>query len=148
MPTNYVASIGGVTGAFTATGTGNVVFSAAPTFTGNVTLATASATNIQLSVGTLATTGTVNLDFSTEGFETQAALTGNITYTASNYAAGKSVTVRVINGTTQRTLTFPTNWVFVGTKPANIAASKTGVLTVTSFGTTEANCVAAWAVQA
>ena len=109
---------------------------------------TVLAQNIQLAVGTLATTGTVNLDFNTEGYETQAALTGNVTYTASNYAAGKSVTVRVINGGTQRTLTFPTNWVFVGTKPSNIAANKTGVLTVTSFGTTEADCVAAWAVQA
>jgi hypothetical protein len=115
---------------------------------GNFSAGTISAQNIQISVATLATTGTVNLDFSVEGYKTQPALTGNVTYTASNYAAGRSVTVRVINGSTQRTLTFPTGWVFVGTKPSNIAASKTGVLTVTSFGTTEADCVAAWSVQA
>ncbi len=97
---------------------------------------------------TLATTGTVNIDFSGANLRTQGDLTGNITYTASNYAAGRNVTIRVKNGGTQRTLTFPTNWVFLGTKPANIAASKTGVLSLTSFGTVEADVVAAWAVQA
>jgi hypothetical protein len=125
-----------------------------PDATGTVALTNSptvplSAQNIQIAVGTgLATTGTVNLDFSTDGYKTQAALTGNITYTASNYAAGRSVTIRVINGATLRTLTFPSGWVFLGTKPANIASSKVGVLTITSFGTTEANCVAAWSVQA
>jgi len=105
--------------------------------------------NVQIAVSTgLGTTGTIALDFATEGFKSHSGnLTGNITYTASNYAAGRSITVRVPNGATQRTLTFPTDWKFVGTKPANIAASKTGILTVTSFGTTEADCVAAWAVQ-
>lgn len=103
---------------------------------------------IQHTPTTLATTGTVNIDFSGSNLRTQAALTGNITYTASNYAAGRSITIRVINGTTQRTLTFPSGWIFVGTKPTYIAASKRGILTITSFGTTEADCVAAWAVQA
>ena len=79
---------------------------------------------------------------------TQGALTGNITYTGSSYAPGSSVTIRVTNGSTQRNVTFPTGWLFVGEKPTNIAANKTAILTVTSFGTTEADCVAAWAVQA
>jgi hypothetical protein len=37
--------------------------------------------------------------------------------------------------------------VFVGAKPTSIAASKNAVLSITSFGTTEANTVAAYAVQ-
>lgn len=98
-------------------------------------------------IGTLATTGTVNLDFSSHPYRTQGALTGNITYTASNYAVGRSVTIRVLNGSTTRTLTFPSTWVFVGGKPTSILASKVGVLTVTSFGTTEAMCVAAWSAS-
>jgi hypothetical protein len=96
---------------------------------------------------TLGTTGTINIDFAGAAHRTQAALTGNITYTASNYAAGRTVTIRVTNGSTQRTLTFPAGWRFIGVKPANIAANKVGVLTVTSFGTTEADCVAAWSVE-
>ena len=103
---------------------------------------------VQITPTALATTGTVALDFSGAAYRTQAALTGNVTYTGSNYAAGRSITIRVINGATLRTLTFPAGWRFIGTKPANIAASKVGVLTITSFGTTEADCVAAWAVEA
>jgi hypothetical protein len=101
----------------------------------------------QAGVTTLGTTGTINLDFAGADLRTQAALTGNVTFTASNYAAGLSLTIRVTNGSTLRTLTFPAGWKFVGTKPADIAASKTAVLTLTSFGTVEADVVAAWAVE-
>jgi len=96
---------------------------------------------------TLGTTGTIALDFAGASLRTQAALTGNITYTGSNYANGRSITIRVINGGTTRTLTFPSSWVFVGSKPTNIVANKTGILTISCFGTTEGSCVAAWAVQ-
>lgn len=96
---------------------------------------------------TLATTGTVDIDFTGSTLNTQGSLTGNVTYTGSNYLTGSSVTTRIVNGATERTLTFPTSWVFVGTEPTTIAAGKTAILTVTSFGTTEADCVAAWAVQ-
>jgi hypothetical protein len=90
---------------------------------------------------------TVALDFSGgTGLSTRSAA-GTVTFTASNYRAGAIKTVRVIAGGSSRTLTFPNDWVFVGAKPASIASGKTGILTVTSFGTTEANCVAAWAVQ-
>ena len=96
---------------------------------------------------TLDTTGTVDISFDSNAVLTQGPLTGAITYTGSSYAAGSSVTVRVTNGSTERSVSFPTNWVFVGTEPTTIAANKTAILTVTSFGTTEADCVAAWAVQ-
>ena len=96
---------------------------------------------------TLATTGTVDVDFNGNAVLTQGPLTGVVTYTGSSYTAGSSVTIRVTNGSTERSLSFPTNWVFVGTKPSTIAANKVGILTVTSFGTTEADCVAAWAVM-
>jgi DNA-binding beta-propeller fold protein YncE len=78
---------------------------------------------------------------------TTATLTGNITFTGTGYAAGRSITIRVVNGGTLRTIGFPAGWVFVGLKPTDIAANKTGVLTVTAFSTTEASCVATWVVQ-
>ena len=68
-----------------------------PTFTGQVAFTPT----------TLGTTGTINIDFAGSTSRTQAALTGNITYTGSNYANGRSVMIRVINGGTQRTLSFP-----------------------------------------
>lgn len=100
-------------------------------------------------VGSLGTTtGTVGLNFNTSGdFKTHGPLTGNVDYVGISYNAGSSVTVRVLNGSTLRELTFPAGWRFVGTKPEDIEADKVGILTVTSFGTTEALCVAAWAVE-
>lgn len=97
----------------------------------------------------LATTGTINLDFSTlDGtYQSQGSLTGAITYTTSNLTAGRTVTLKIANGGTLRAFTFPA-WIFVGAAaPASIAASKTAILTITSFSTTDANCIAAYSVQ-
>jgi hypothetical protein len=122
---------------------GNQTIGGTKTFSGEII----ANGQVRLPPTTLGTTGTINIDFAGASYRTQAALTGAVTYTASNYEAGRSVTIRVTNGATLRTLAFPTNWKFVGAKPASIAVSKVGILTVTSFGTTEADCVAAWAVQ-
>lgn len=106
-----------------------------------------TAKNAAINVTSLATaSGTQNLDFSGHGYLTHS-ITGNITYTASNYSSGKSLTVRITSDGTARNLTFPTNWVFVGSKPTSISASKNAILSVTSFGATEAESVAAYAVQ-
>jgi len=103
--------------------------------------------NIAINVATLATTsGTQLLDFTSQGYLTHS-ITGNITYTSQNYSEGKSLTVRITSDGTARNLNFPASWVFVGSKPTSLAASKVAILSVTSFGTTEANCVAAYAVQ-
>ena len=95
----------------------------------------------------LQTTGTVDVDFSGATLRVQGPLTGDTTYTGSEYSAGNLITIRVTNGSTERTLSFPTGWTFVGEKPTIIAADKIAILTLTSFGTTESDCVAAWAVQ-
>jgi len=119
------------------------------TFSGTVTapaFTSTGAVSARTFSGSVASTTTA-LDFATETFKT-ISIAAATTFTASNYSAGRTVTVRVTSDATLRALTFPTGWVFVGTKPTSIAASKTGILTITSFGTTEANCVAAWAVQA
>jgi hypothetical protein len=75
------------------------------------------------------------------------SLTGNLELTTSNLANGRTLVIRLVADANQRTLTFPTDWKFLGTKPANIAASKVGVLSITAFGTTNADVVAAYAVQ-
>jgi hypothetical protein len=94
------------------------------------------------------TTGTADIDLSGTGntYLTHT-LTGNPTYTSSNRAAGRSVVVKVIAGGSTRTLAFPA-WVFVGEEPTEIASGKIGILSVTWFDDTDANAVAAWAVQA
>jgi hypothetical protein len=136
---------GTITGSLTLTG--SLALSGALTGTSSTFTQSLSAQNFVPAVSALGTSGTINLDFSGDGFRTQSALTGNVSYTGSSYAVGRSVTIRVINGSTTRNLSFPVNWVFLGIRPLSIAANKTAILTVTSFGTTEADCVAAWAIQ-
>jgi len=99
-----------------------------------------------LDVSTL-TGANITLDFTGAGHLTHA-LTGNTTYTVNTatYGPGRTLTIR-ITATNTRLLTFPSSWVFLGTRPTAILANKNGVLSVTCFGTTEADCVAAWAVS-
>ena len=90
-----------------------------------------------------------DIDFSNAAWYKTLSINGNLTLTASNYAQATELNIRIVEtGAALRTLTFPTNWVWVTTKPANIAASKTGLLNLISYGTTEADVVARWWVQA
>lgn len=95
----------------------------------------------------LGTTGTLNLDMAGATLRSTGVLTGNIVLTANARLAGRSVTLRILNGATERTLSFPAGWKFVGAKPESIAVSKVGILTLTAFGTTEADIVAAYAEE-
>mgnify|MGYP001585986553 CR=1 FL=1 len=103
---------------------------------------------IQNALGTaLGTTGTINLDFSLNELVTMAAMTGNVTFTTSNLAAGRTKTIRIIGGASAFTFTFPA-WKFLGAAaPANLAIGKYAVLTLTSIGTTDAEVVAAYSAQ-
>jgi uncharacterized delta-60 repeat protein len=97
--------------------------------------------------------GYVDIDFTGAmlGTFTKTDGAAGFAFTGSNYLAGSRVTIRVIENsgdTVPVGLNFPTGWVFVGTKPEELAAGKTALLTVTSFGTTEADCVATWSAQA
>jgi hypothetical protein len=98
--------------------------------------------------GTITYASTTNLDMATlTGTFQTLTLTGNVTFTTSNRAAGRFVSIRIIPGASTRTFTFPA-WKFVGTKPTDIAADKTGVLSITFFGTGDDDCIAAYAVEA
>jgi hypothetical protein len=92
---------------------------------------------------------TVDLDMAAlaGGYRT-ISLTGALTFSTSNRASGRQVTLRLVCDSTARALTFPAGWVFVGTKPSTIAASKTAVLSLTFFGTADTDCIAAYGVQA
>ncbi len=154
------------------TGSGALVFATSPTLV-TPTLGVASATSLNTGQGanqlypmdqavrttdvptfanlvitptTLTFASTTTIDFSLNGLRT-VTLTGDITFATSNLVAGKSVTVRIIGDSSQRSFTFPGSWTFISPIPANIAANKTAVLTLTSFSTTDANVVAAYSVQ-
>jgi hypothetical protein len=114
----------------------------------DITATQAGALPVTFNSNTITYAATVDLDMSAlNGTYRTISLLGNLTLTTSNRAAGRSVVLRLICDATQRTLTFPAGWVFVGTKPANIAASKTAVLSLSFFGTADTDGVAAYAVQ-
>jgi len=111
---------------------------------------TTSANGLQpaLSFAAITYGATVDLDLAAlDGQYRTITLTGNITFTTSNRAAGRTVLIRLLPGASERTLTFPADWVFVSTKPATLAANKTAVLSLTFFGTADTDCVAAYGVQ-
>jgi hypothetical protein len=133
---------------YTETEVDNLVDDYLPLTGGTVTGAVDLQGQVRTTPGSdLGTTGTLTLDASGASLRSTGTLTGNITFATSNLAAGRSVTVRVVNGATERTLSFPVGWTFVGAKPTSIAASKDGILTITAFGTADADVVAAWAVE-
>lgn len=108
-----------------------------------VSTASASSSGIE----TLTYAASVALDFST-GQDKSIALTGNITFTTAGLGAGEEISIRIVADGSLRTFTFPAGWTFIGALPADIAASKTGILSLKSYGTTDADVVAAYSVEA
>jgi len=106
--------------------------------------APATPSNIQYSVAAMPG---VDFDFdSTDAVQT-LSIAGTTTFTGSNYAAGKSITLFITTDGSDRDLAFPAGWKFQGTKPSSQTASKVGTLTVMCSDTTEASVRCAYAVE-
>lgn len=107
----------------------------------------ASFANLRPTHSTLTYAGTTDIDLDGNGFQT-LTLTGNVTFTTSNRAAGRSKTIRIVGDSSLRTFTFPAGWTWIGVAaPASLAANKDAVLTITAFGTADTDVVAAYAVE-
>ena len=101
----------------------------------------------KLTQGALTYAATTSLNFNSNKVQT-LALTGNVTFTTSAKAAALGVQVIITADSTARTLTFPAGWIWLGTKPTQIAANKTGMLSLYCKGTAETDVIAGWGVQA
>lgn len=102
--------------------------------------------NIQRGIEDLSVSTTA-INFAQDQLQT-ISIAANTTFTGTGYAIGLSKTLYITTDATLRTLTFPAGWVFQGAKPADQAASKVGVLTLTSTTAVEAGVRCAYAVQA
>jgi len=102
-------------------------------------------TNIQYDVAAM---GGVDFDFSSTDAVQTLSISANTTFTGSNYAAGKSITLFITTDGSERDLAFPADWKFQGTKPTSQAASKVGTLTLMCSSTTAASVRCAYAVEA
>jgi hypothetical protein len=116
----------------------------------SVPLVSTSAAGLQAatSFAALAYASTVDLDMAVlDGQVRTITLAGDLTLTNSNLAAGRRAVIRLLPGASERTLTFPVDWAFYSDKPATIAANKGAVLSLTYFGTADADCVAVYKQQ-
>lgn len=89
----------------------------------------------------------LDIAFTTAPQRRSLTLTGNITFTGSGYGDTREVVVFVNGDSVLRTLAFPSDWKFIGTKPADIAANKVGVLSLQCLGSAATDVRAAWGVQ-
>jgi hypothetical protein len=74
-------------------------------------------------------------------------LAGNITFTLTDHAAGRGLSLKVLADGSTRNLTFPAGWKFLGERPATLAASKTGILSILCWGNADADVVAAFSAE-
>jgi hypothetical protein len=118
----------------------------ANTFTGDQDLGGNDLDNVQRVIRDISTSGT-DIDFSEDELQT-ISIAAATTFTGTNYAAGISKTVYITTDGTLRTLAFPANWKFMGTKPTDQAASKVGVLTLDSTTAADTGVRCAYAVEA
>ena len=118
----------------------------ANTFTGDQDLGGNDLDNVQRVIHDISTSGT-DVDFAEDDLQT-ISISANTTFTGTNYAAGISKTIFITTDGTLRTLAFPVNWKFMGTKPTDQAASKVGVLTLTSTTAADTGVRCAYAVEA
>jgi hypothetical protein len=92
----------------------------------------------------------LTLDFDGADYQT-VALTGVISFSASanRPAAGfaKAIAVRIQADGSARALSFHASWICIGAVPTQIAANKTGILSLTAFGGAEADVVYAYQEQ-
>lgn len=93
---------------------------------------------------------TIFLNFKEDDYR-DLLLSGDIVFAAQKHFKAKSVTVRIRNtsGTVSRNLSFPGSWIFIGSsgRPSTIGPSKTAILSVTCWGTSDADVIAVWGVQ-
>jgi hypothetical protein len=91
---------------------------------------------------------TLTLDFALGDEIVRSNRQGTLAFAGENYTPGITKTVIWNGGTSNRSVSFPSGWVFVGAaRPTSLAANKRGVLTVTCHGTSETECTAAFSRQ-
>jgi hypothetical protein len=110
---------------------------------------TLTASKSELTQATLSYAATTDIDFATvTGTYQTISLTGDVTFTTSNRAAGRSVVARILSNDSDRNFTFPAGWKFLGTlAPTSITANKTAILSITLFGTEDSDAVCAYSVE-
>lgn len=73
------------------------------------------------------------------------SMTGATTFTTSNLGVGRSVSVRLVAGASERTVTFPAGWSWLGgATPTAVPADKVALLSFVAYGPADTDVIAAW----
>jgi len=73
------------------------------------------------------------------------SMTGATTFTTSNLGVGRSVSVRLVAGASERTVTFPAGWSWLGgATPTAVPANKVALLSFVAYGPDDTDVIAAW----
>jgi hypothetical protein len=131
-------------GTLTSLGVGAITTSGLLTMGDNIITGIKS---LDMDIDVLTYGATTDIDFGDNEVET-LSLTGNIIFTGSNYAIGKHKTLHMVSDGSARTFTFPSGWVFYGTKPTTTVASKKSILSLTCLGSAEADVRAVFVEEA
>ena len=87
------------------------------------------------------------LDFH-DGVSQTMTISGAIALDTTNRGSGKFLTLRVVDNGSGQNITYASGWKWLSDSgPSTIAASKTGILSLTCYGTAESDIVAVWAVE-
>ena len=94
-------------------------------------------------------TNDVNIDLDEDALQKADFGSGNanVDTAVANKGAGKSVLIKLTAHTSDNTFVWNSSWIFIGEKPASIAANKTALLSITCFGTSETDVICSYAVQ-
>ena len=108
----------------------------------------ASVFGLQTTVHDYGTTANIDVDFDYASLQ-KVTLNGApaIDTNAANKGAGKSIVIKILCDGSDRAFTWNSSWIFIGEKPASIAANKTAILSMTCFGTAEGDVVCSYGVQ-
>lgn len=117
---------------------------AGPAVTNKIQLTQLNTFFLDKGVTTLVYAASVDLDFSPTLPPTKyLVLTGDVTLTTSNLGPGRGVQLRMEAGASDRALTFPGGWKFLGgPAPTTLPTNKIGILSLSSFGVADADVVA------
>ena len=99
------------------------------------------------SVSALTYTSTTALVFTSEFQRRTLVLTGDVIFTGSGYADGYKMKLFISGGASTRALTFPSGWVFLGTKPTVLASGKEAVFELECISGVESGVRCEWKVQ-
>ncbi len=94
------------------------------------------------------TTGSIALDFAMSlAWNRTLTLTGDPTFTTSNRAVGRSMSVFINAGGSSRLLTFPAGWNWLTPVPTTLASGDWGVLATFCTDGNDSGIIAAWSYE-